>query len=461
MIGLTILGLLISPIIFVTSLRFRWALSAFILSIPWKTAVLATAVGHKFVLPEVTIIILICHMGRRVITKKIKLPMHLTNIALLGFGGAATISVLTLLFQPPTGLLGRPYNIATGYGAFTLVPISFSVDALTQLALRWFFVVSTVSLGVVFSTRNRILPWVLRITVYNALLVGWFGILYQLSLLGGIEAFPEGLQSLGFARFPVSPGTLGALPRMFSITGEPGATAHFLLFALVITSLTALSEDEGVFDRLPAAVFSVMLLGLIILTTGTTGYGGLIVFVILLFATALLTESVHFKTVTIVVSSTIVLGITIVGILALVTDLGIIRTMSVQLDKLQFSAQSGSLRARYIAHSLSLWAKRPLFGTGVGTQNGTSFLASSLAETGLLGGAALVGAVLMAYRSGVATEQSVNDSVVVTTAVAAATVGIVALVARSSASSLFPWLWLALALPNSNLYKGLRDCPEN
>lgn len=455
MADFTILGLVLLPVLLFTALRFRWILSVFILSVPWKTAVLVTSIGHQFTLPEVALLILLLHICWRLLTEQVQLPIHPTGFALLAFASVATISVVSLLIQPPVELYGRPYNTATGYGAFTLVKISFSSNSLTQLALRWFFVGATVGLGIIFATYNRAASWVLRVTVFNALLVGIFGILYQLSILIGFGAFPEALQAVGFVRFPLSPSTLGPLPRMFSITGEPGSTAHFLLLALAITAVTALSDDDGVFEKSTAFVLSLVLLGLIVLTTGTTGYGGLIVFSFVLLVTAIFADSVSLESVLISLTSVLALGLVGIVGLTLGTNVEILDIVSTQVQKLLFSAQSGSLRAQYISHSLSLWVERPWFGTGVGTQNGTSFLASALAETGTLGGAALVGAIVLAYRSGVTNSSAVDDSSAVAIAVAAATIGSVGLVARSSAVSLFPWLWLTLSLSYVNLHRSL------
>lgn len=451
MVGFTPLGLLLLPALFFAGLRFRWALTAFIISIPWKTAVLFNAVGHPFNLPEMAILVLSCHVGWQLLRGRSFLRLGPSSLALIGFGVAATLSVIVLLIDSPTNLYGRPYNIAAGYGKFTLVEISFSLNSVTQLALRWFFVGATVILGVIFAARERLVEWALTVTVANALLVGVVGIIYQLSIIAGVNAFPETLQSLGFARFPVSSGTLGPLPRMFSITGEPGETAHFLLFGLAITGVTALAETDGVFNQSTATVLSAILLVLLLLTTGATGYGGLIVFAVVLFVTALVVDSISLKSVTTVLTITTASGVFGLAALTVLTDVDMVQLVALQVEKLQFSAQSGSLRARYITHSLSLWAQRPVFGTGVGTQNGTSFLASVLAETGTLGGMALVAAIATAYRSGVATATTAADSRIIASAIAVATLGGTALIARSTVATLFPWLWLALALPGASL----------
>lgn len=449
---MTPIAIFLLPLLMIASLRFRWSLAMFVFSIPWKTAVLFSAISHTFVFPEVALLILVVHLVWKFTHEDIKLPLPMTSVALLGFGLMVVLSMVILLLDPPAGLYGRPYNIQRGYGAFPLVQIEFSLNTITQAILRWFFIGAVVTIIVTFSLREELIPWAVRAIVASALLVGFVGILYQMSVLFGANVVPRTIQSVGFKRFPVTPSKLGPLPRMYSITGEPGATAHFLLFAFTITVTTLLSDLEGMFTRGRALILSGVLFVLILFTTGTTGYGGLLVLAVILFFTTPLTDSLRSRLIVGGGFATIAIGVIGVVAISALTPINLVRIVSLQLEKLTFSTGSGNLRAQYIIHSLSLWANRPVVGIGVGTDNGTSFLASTLAETGLLGGGLLLLSVLYSYRIGILSTTVASNSRGIPLAVAVATVCGTAFVARSMSASLFPWLWIALALPAANGY---------
>jgi hypothetical protein len=452
MSSITLLGVLCLPILLIAASSFKRALFVFVLLAPWRAAHLFTTIGHTFTLPELALLILFTHVLARILSEGRSLRLPLPALWALAFGVAATLSVLALLLDPATGVSGRPYNIQQGYGAFTLSQVQFGRNAVTQLILRWFFVGAL--LTVVFALRfeKDRFDWAVRTTVINGLVVGAIGLVYQLSVLLRFEAFPLFLQGIGFNRFPASPNSLGPVPRMYSITGEPGETAHFLLFVLGIVAILHVTGHRRILSERERRLVLPALFTLLLLTTGTTGYGGLFV----LIAVSCISIAVTgFRGLRQILAAGSVGALTLFSVLGVLSVVGFVEPVGVvnsQLAKLSFSSSSGSLRARYIAHSLSMFTARPVFGTGVGTQNGTSFLASALAETGLLGGCSLVLAAIYSYRCGIQTAVSERDSVALATATAGISAIGVAFLVRSASASLFPWLWLAFAFPVVAMY---------
>lgn len=447
MLRFTPIGLAVLPLLGLAIARRRWALYVLIFSIPLKTLDVTIAVSHPFDLPELALLVVCGHFAIGVWNRRRVTVHRSTTVAYaFAFSVVAVISVLYLAVRP-ANVLVHPYNISSGFGAFELVPLSFSSVNITQLFLRWFAVGGFVILASMLSPPD--VRFITRWVVVSAIVVGLFGVVYQVNILvnGGLA---DVLHLVGFRRFPSSPTVVGPLPRMYSVTGEPGTTASYLLYALAITATLALSSlDNNVMKRSKAVVSTAILSVLLVLTTGTTGYGGFGVFLgILVGSTALIDLLPGRRTIGVIATGACV---AVVGTLsvALLSGLDIFAILAYQVGKLTLQEASGSLRIQYLRYTFELFTARPVLGLGVGSHRTTSLFGTILVETGLVGLVVFVAYHVRTFKE-CAMVESLPDPerpLAVALSVAGMTLFLTLLVSRSASALQLPWYWFALALP--------------
>lgn len=453
----TPIGIIIAPFLLPALLSRRWALYTVVLSIPFKTLDMFIAVSHHFTLPEVAVLILVVHQVVAVLQcQRLSIDRVTAHGYLVGYALLGMVSVI-YLFVRPANVLVHPYNITSGFGAFELVPLAFSRESITQLLLRWFFIGCIAVIA--YTLNRRYIRIIMRWIVVSAILVGIFGLVYQLSFILGDGSIADFFRTLGFRRFRDSPRFIGMLPRMYSVTGEPGDTASYILYALALASTLALARPKNpVFTRRQATAASAVLLVLLGLTTGTTGYGGLVVFLVVLGVATLMFDDLSVNLTGRVFPSGAALGVTSLAAVAVILNVEIGSIIAYHAGKLQLQSASGSLRFQYLLHTLEIVTARPLLGLGVGSHNPTSLFGTVLAETGVLG-LVLFGAFhVRTFRDAAAQG---NDSpewqcLGVALAVAGTTLFVTNLLARSSSALLFPWYWFSLALPLAHVAESFR-----
>ncbi|WP_276299020.1 hypothetical protein [Halorussus lipolyticus] len=457
MLRVTLLGLAVLPLLGAALLRRRWAVYLLALAIPLKTLDVAVAASHPFDLPELALLVVCGHFAVGVWNRRsLRLDRSTTVAYAFAFAVVALLTVLSLAVRP-ANVLVHPYDVATGFGAFELARLSFTSTNVTQLFLRWFVVGGAVVLALTMTRRE--VRVVTRWVVLSAVLVGLFGVAYQASVL--LDAgLADALHLLGFRRFPASPSVVGPLPRMYSFTGEPGATASYLLYALAIVTPLALSNRANdVFRRGEAVVAGVVLFVLLVLTTGTTGYGGFAVFVAVLVGTTLVVETVPTRRVLALSVAGVVVSVVGGVALLVVSGVDVTSMLAYQLGKLTFSEGSGSLRVQYLRYAFELVSVRPLLGLGVGTHQTTSLFGTILVETGVVGLALFVGYHLRAFRdcAMLETDSASDRPLAVALAVGGLTLFLTLLVARSASALQLPWYWFAVALPLAYTGSAVRD----
>lgn len=457
MLRVTLLGLAVLPLLGAALLQRRWAVYLLAFAIPLKTLDVAVAASHPFDLPELALLVVCGHFAVGVWKRRgLRLDRSTTATYAFAFTFIALLSVLYLAVRP-ANVLVHPYDVSSGFGAFELSRVSLTSTNLTQLLLRWFVVggVVIVASTVTPSDVRVVTRWV----VLSAVLVGLFGVAYQVSIV--VDAgLADTLHLLGFRRFPASPSVVGPLPRMYSFTGEPGATASYLLYALAIATTLALSNGfNSVFRRGEAAVAAAVLFILLVLTTGTTGYGGLAVFVAILLGTTPLVGALPSRRVLWVFAAG--LGVSVVGVVALVVFSGIdvYSIVAYQLGKLTLQEASGSLRAQYLRYAFELLSARPLLGLGVGAHQTTSLFGTILVETGLVGIALFVGYHVRTFRdcAMLETNSASDRPLAVALAVSGVTLFLTLLVARSASALQLPWYWFGVALPMAYVGHAIED----
>lgn len=447
MVSVEPVALLILPIAAVAAFRQRWAFLFVLGSVPFFAVEAVTAVSHSFNPPEIAIMVLGGHVVIGWFSDgRLELQNSKSLLWLWAFLGVAAVSVVWGVINP-VSVPVHPYG--STFRSRLFVDAAVRSSYVTQLVLRAFFVFAITILTVFISRRQRIKLGV-RGVVYGAVFVGMVGLLYQIAIVSGLHFVPESLQTVGFRRFPTSPGTIGPVPRMYSTAGEPGYTADYLLYGFSMTiTLWLIPGDGWAFNRQELKGITGFLGIALLSSTGTTGYGGLVILALTLAGVMLLFPDLlprNESRVGVTAGATAILA----AILVVFAGQSFIDFVMFQAEKMMFQARSGSIRMFYIRRSLGVFLSRPFFGAGVGSHSAPSYFAILLAETGLVGAGTLLGAHVWTYRQCtglVARSDRRTRRVATALVVSSITLFGTNLLAKSIASLLFPWYWFALALP--------------
>lgn len=338
----------------------------------------------------------------------------------------------------------------------TLTEWSFSTTYLTQFVLRT-FTVGAIVLCVLSLTETRIRR-ATRVLVYGAVFTGLFGVVLQIAQEFGYKTLPRTLVRAGF-HIQIDLLRMDPIPRMWSFPGEPGFVAHYLIFALAIVTVIFLSDAEsGLFTRRTAGGLTALLAMFLLLSTGTTGYGGALILGVVLLCGSIVLPTLSRKRTGFLAIGMAVGFIGIITLASITLQADIVAWIVRQTEKLRFSANSGSVRIRYLKHSLTIAAQRPFLGVGVGGHYGSTLLGTLLAETGVLGLSAFLGDIgTMCYRLWRrAASSDVLASVYLVTVL---TVVPMSLLAKSITVFRFPWFWFTFALPIAYLWRSGVDDP--
>lgn len=416
----------------------------FLLSIPLFDITVAHAVSHPFIVPEVAFFGL---LGNQVIRwsrdERAEVPWSRAHTWFSIFLAIGAISLIYVA-ENPASVLVNPYGSYAGN--FDWIPLTLSLSNITQLVLRVFPVIVIM----IFSWSIDIseIPHAIRTLVIGGVIVGCTGVFYQISVLAGWSFVPQaGLWFGGMWRPLGEYGFLGPVPRMGTISGEPGHTAQFLLYLLAVTTTLHLTGSNRVFRERTQFALVMILGGFLLLTTSMTAYGGLIVLAVVTATLGIVTGAYVPRRVLRLTSWAAVLFLGLLSLMIVTQGDSLIRY---QLEKLQFQGGSGSYRARYFVRSLEVAAKRPLFGVGVGSYYPLSLFGILLAETGVLGLVSFLAAVTTSSRSALGLHLNANlrmPDLTLALVNGAMTMVLVSLVAKSITTILSPWFWVAIALP--------------
>jgi O-antigen ligase len=180
----------------------------------------------------------------------------------------------------------------------------------------------------------------------------------------------------------------GKIPKMYTFVGEPGWTALFLLYALglAFTPLFLGKNDSNVKGR--NTFFLIIITMALLLTTSTTAYLGLLIYLASLgFVLLLKLKPARY---TDYILKNIALGSIFVIALYIIFN-SIFRFslydffLKTQVAKLMLEYGSGPTRFHYITESLRIFSQYPILGVGIGSNRSTAMLPSLLSNIGLIG----------------------------------------------------------------------------
>lgn len=449
--AVTLGGVIILLLTAAALLSRKVAIMIFLFSIPLKELIVLDLFGRAMRPNEVVIFALGLHALYIVVTqfsiedgKRIMTSGRFVSIGL--FGIICVISTLYAFINPPEGVTVHPYNIDASFGAFAVTELELGRNNITQLIMRLFFLGAFVVVALTFKEEDIVqgIRWI----VYGALAGGVIGIAYQVSVALESPAVPYFMQEIGFNRFAYPPTYAGPLPRMFSIQGEPGTVANMLLFALALLLVSVLAvNSRPIFSKVWDIVIVFMLWGLILLSTGTTGYGGLIILAGVLGGAVVAYQNLSIRRY--LTGMILVVGVSGISIVILwVLGFDIVSALSYQTSKLQFSAHSGSIRIRYLLLELELVSHRPLLGIGVGSHQSTSVFGTIVTDVGLVGLAVFCAMNLWILAECLLHPRQIDGHPISAMLfVAGLTLFLTNFLARDASSLYFGWYWVAIGWP--------------
>lgn len=439
------IALLVIPLVAFAAMRRDRAVYFLVASVPLFGVTAFVAIGHQFRVPELAMFALgFNQLGRSIRTTELPLPRSPGLLWLFAFLCLALLSLVSVAFRPAT-VLTHPYNL--GLDAMRLVPLELSVTNVTQFFLRLFTVLSIYLLAI--NLTSRTIRVAVRGLVYGGLLAGIVGVAFQVLVFADVawisELFGRLLDMQAVRRAP----SVGLVPRMYTLVGEPGHTAQLFLFlAAMLVGFAITPFESDVFSETELRVLLPVMVVLTLLTTSSTAYGGLAILGGVSVLGAILYQN---DSGTRLLTGYAMGGVVVVGLLSvLVAFTWFNEFVAFQIEKLLFRGGSGIVRLAYFQLSVDLLSTRPLLGLGTGSYYSTSLAGTLLVENGLLGFGAFLGANLLVYRSAAGwmnAEHHGTAALGMALFVGGLTHFLTSLVAKSVTTLLTPWFWLSLALP--------------
>lgn len=444
MVALLPAGVIFIPIAFLAARRRRWALILLAISVPFFGLTVLQAVSHEFHAAEIAVLALgINQFLRWTRTDKGYLPWP---TAFTGFSIFITISALSIVYAiiSPADILVNQYGVTPD--DFNLVSLSFGWSNVTQFMLRLFTIGAIVLISMNIDQDE--IPQLVRLVVLGGIFSGVIGVLYQFTVFFGIQFFQEFLQWFGEGIDPGGYGFIGPIPRMGSVSGEPGHTSQYLLYTFTIVLTLLMTANRCVFKVEELIILVPTAFILLLATTSTTGYGGFLVMSLVLFCLYLLRDVFRPKHVRRIVTGSFASVFLMVAIALFVPS--VLDAIRYQIEKLQFQAGSGQIRLKYINHSIKIFVSRPIIGAGTGSYYSTSLIGTLLVENGILGLGSFIWATTVSVRELLSQsykEDKAFAGLAVSLSSGLLTLLLTSLVAKSISTLLSPWFWFAVALP--------------
>lgn len=387
--------------------------------------------------------LLICRdIARRASSRQFNTSLPKTSALLLLF------LTTVLLSLPMPVLLSGQVNVVsldTRYRVYDVVPLSFGPQNLTQFVYLAFG--ALLFFALVPGLHRRNFNSSIRFLNTSAVIVMLSGVAFQIaslvdrSLIDSAFWFFTGSRDTTTLFGRAAYGSIGLVPRMFSLAGEPGFTGLFLLLPWSFALAAPRRRKLWLF----------MLTFSILLTGATTAYFG----AAFILATGLLVSLTRRSLLRNILPSAGLLACMFMlfglGCWMLLHVNPIQYVVEAHLWKLTGDVGSGVTRSETIEYTLrNVFAKSPIFGVGYGSHRAPSFGTFLLANIGVLGTIAFLifnaSLARRAYRV-----LAIPEVRKVALAAVAALCGILLaiLAAKGAVTVMFGWYWFLLAFIES------------
>jgi hypothetical protein len=369
----------------------RGIFSAFIFTAPlFITTVLLFPItvlrtSYFFALIFITGVLIKRVTNRKHIKKKVGLKKDLLPIFVFLF--IITISLMMPFFFKNIQVIGFDSSVGL-VDTISYEKLSFQLSNITQLIYPYFQGILFVVIAAYLNNESKILK-TSRLLIKSSFLVLITGSVYLLfgtigntNFLKGIDFVITGVENF---RLLANGGILG-LPRMSSWAGEPGYTSFLFLAILGLLVGQVITKNYVIFNKKQTIWAIVLFVIGTIITTGTTGYIGLIILFLLACVGRLGLNNVATK------AKLRGFFIPLIGIFLFVIFLKLFAGFSFleyfvkqHLDKITELSGSGLVRYEITQNSIQHFLLSPILGIGYGSERSLALSTFLLGNTGLLG----------------------------------------------------------------------------
>jgi hypothetical protein len=267
--------------------------------------------------------------------------------------------------------------------------LEFRQSNLTQLIYPLFQIILFTCLVTYISSIKKI-HRTIDLLIKSSFIIFGTGLLHIILVqLGSLEILSAiKLVTSGAAEFKSSADRgLFGLARMHSWAGEPGYTSFFLLSILGICLASILTRNYSILKNRRRAhlLFAISFIG-VVLSTGTTGYVGLVILFSLSFISsyAIPKDQLKINRVLLVVPVFLIFASFI--LIEFLTGLSLLGYFQEQhISKLTDLSGSGLVRFTIVAHNFQNFLTSPILGLGYGSERSLALSAFLLSNTGLVG----------------------------------------------------------------------------
>jgi len=383
--------------------------------------------------------------------------ISVTAAAALGFLLACYLSLLM-----PAVLRGAVYVVPmdTAYQEYENVELlRFTIRNLLQVVYPTFMVFFFLSLAKEIRDL-RDLKNIARLSIVTAFVIIGFGFVQQLGIVTGVQPLVEVVFRLvtGFedvSRIYSTYNMIGPLPRMFSLVGEPGFTASYLVFVFAMVLALKYNVVRTGWKTKHDNLAQLFLLFGLIMTGSTTAYLGLSLLVIVLIVLprflrlgktrARRRAALRFATFFAVTAAIILLAAPV-----LLETSYLDYVYKTHYAKMFLQEGSGNVRLLTAQTGVQVFLKSPILGVGYGSHRTTSLLTSLLSNVGAVGTLAFLLLNVLVFRRGLrACRRSSNEEVVALSYALLASLATLLptmLIAKSMIALIQGWYWLLLAM---------------
>jgi len=361
-------------------------------------------------------------------------------------------------------ILVAPINVT--YLDYQVEPLKFTKQNITQL---FYPIAQFVVFLAIANSINDISKLVsaLKASYWSFYAIFLSGIFYQSCLATGNFALVSQIFKLftGAPELRMLDFQFG-VPRMYSLAGEPGYSATFFICCMGFTLLISkLAENKIFLQGIGFYRYSFHLAVIAcILTGGTSGFVGLLVFLPVAF---LMQKR---KPKNIKPKKQIVSLVGIFTLLAILNQTNFIANaselLSYHITKITVSSDKGSgkIRAKTAMEGIRVFAESPLLGAGYGSHRTTALSTSLLSNTGIIGTVLFllfVFSILIPNFTLDGNANVISRKLALYLTAAYISYLCTCMIGTSIVALIFPWTWTLLAILAANTKLSKTELYEN
>ncbi|MFW6008412.1 MAG: O-antigen ligase family protein [archaeon] len=340
------------------------------------------------------------------------------------------------------------------------IPLQLRRTNFTQLLYLLFVSLSYFFINLEIKDKNEIIK-ITNLYIYSGVFITLQGLFYQFAVMTNKYSLYDYINYFLKGEFIPFNGKMmtNSIPRMYTIVGEPGYTASFLLLPIIILFVDIFTHSKS--SSIKKYILFFLLLTGLFFSSSTTGYLGLFVLFIsyvLLNLIKLYNKYNIINLLNLIKFSAIIFVVIIIFSILIKNPINYL--IFNHLDKLKLQSGSGMVRFLHAKTSFDIFLKSPILGVGYGSHRSPSAIMTLLANTGLIGTTLFILFNVCSIRKALILKKYINNNFLKNNLYSFGLVALVYLIlmifAKSISFILFLFYWINLALITSTykIYKG-------